>query len=83
MGGHKQSLGGAWPPDLPVATALVLNIYYYLWTNRGSSVVCIAQTVCVLHHSKYIAICSIDVVADGFGSFDLFLHCEIDDFAKS
>ena len=32
--------------------------------------VCIAQTVYVLHHSKYIAICSINAVADGFGRFD-------------
>ena len=31
---------------------------YYLSTNRGSLVVYITQTVYVMHHSKYIAICS-------------------------
>ena len=49
------------------------NIYeHYLSTNRGTLVVCIAQTVYVLHHCKYIAICSIDVIIDGFDRFDLF-----------
>ena len=33
------------------------NIYaYYLSTNRSTLVLCIAQTVYVLHHCKYIAI---------------------------
>ena len=50
------------------------NIYAYcLSTNRGSFVVYIAQTVYtvyVLHHCKYIAICSIDVIVDNFDRFD-------------
>ena len=58
------------------------DIYaYYLSTNRGTLVVYIAQTVYVLHHCKYIAICSIDVIVDDFDRFDLFfLFCffEID-----
>ena len=52
------------------------NIYaYYLSTNRGTSVVYIAQTVYryVLHHCKYIAICSIDVIVEDFDRFDFFL----------
>ena len=49
------------------------NIYaYYLATNRGTLVVYIAQTVYVLHHCKYIAICSIDVIVDNFDKFDFF-----------
>ena len=48
------------------------NIYtYYLSTNRGTLVIYIAQTVYVLHHCKYIAICSIDVTVDDFDRFDL------------
>ena len=42
----------------------IFNFYicaYYLSPNRGTLVVYIAQTVYVLHHSKYKAICSIDV----------------------
>ena len=35
-------------------------------------VVFIAQTVYTLHHSKYITICSIDVMVDDFDWFDLF-----------
>ena len=35
-------------------------------------VVFIAQTVYALHHSKYIAIFSIDVMVDDFDRFDLF-----------
>ena len=39
------------------------NTYaYYLSTNRGTLIVYAAQTVYVLHHCKYIAICSIDVI---------------------
>ena len=50
-----------------------LNIYaYFLLTNRGTLVVKIAQTVYVLHHTKYIAICSFNVIADDFDSFDFF-----------
>ena len=50
-----------------------LNIYaHYLSTNRGTLVVYIAQTVYVLHHCKYIAICSIDVIVDNFDGFNLF-----------
>ena len=49
------------------------NIYaHYLSTNRGTLVVYIAQTVYVLHHCKYIAICSIDVIVDDFDRFDFF-----------
>ena len=49
------------------------NIYtYYLSTNRDTLVVYIAQTTYVLHHSKYIAICCIDVLVDDFVRFDLF-----------
>ena len=48
------------------------NIHgYYLSTNRGSLVVYIAQTVYVLHHSKYIAICS-NYVLTGVTCFFLF-----------
>ena len=48
------------------------NIYeYYLSTNRGTLVVYIAQTVYVLHHCKYIAICNIDVIVDDFDRFDM------------
>ena len=43
------------------------NIYeYYLSTNCGTLVVFIAQTVYALHHSKYIAICRIDVMNERF-----------------
>ena len=50
-----------------------LNIYaYYLLTNRSTLVIYIVQTVYVLHHCKYIAICSIDVTVDDFDRFDLF-----------
>ena len=49
------------------------NLYaYYLSTNGGTLVVCIAHTAYVLHHSKYIATCSIDVIVDDFDRFDLF-----------
>ena len=61
------------------------NIYtYYLSTNRGTSVVYIAQTVYwyVLHHCKYIAICSIDVIVDDFGRFDFFFFFEIDNLPR-
>ena len=48
------------------------NIYtYYLSTNRGTFVLYKAQTVYVLHHFKYIAICSVDVADDEFDRFDL------------
>ena len=62
------------------------NIYaYYLLTNRGTFIVYIAQTVYILHHCKYIAICSIDVIVDDFDRFDLFFLrltiCQILNFA--
>ena len=41
--------------------------------NHGTLVVCIAQTVHALHHSKYIAICSIDVKVDDSDRFDLLV----------
>ena len=56
---------------------------YYLTTNRGTLVVYIAQTVYVLHHCKYIAICRIDVIVNDFDRFDMFLRlpiCQILDF---
>ena len=54
------------------------NIYtHYLSTNRGTLVVYIAQTVYVLHHCKYIAICSIDVIVDDFDRFDLFFFLRL------
>ena len=46
-------------------------------------VVFIAKTVYALHHSKYIAICSIDVMIDDFDRFDLFFfYLEIDNLPK-
>ena len=66
-----------------VAEVFHFNIYaYYLSTNRGTLVVFTAQTVYELHHSKYIAICSIDVMVDNFDRFDLFFlfYFEIDNF---
>ena len=57
-----------------VIEVFTFNIYvYYSLTNRGTFVVNIAQTVYVLHHCKYIAISSIDVIVDDFDRFDLFL----------
>ena len=51
------------------------NIYaYYLSTNRRTWVVYIAKTVYLLHHCKYIAVCSIDVIVD---DFDFFLRLTI------
>ena len=56
-----------------VAEVYHFSIYaYYLSTNRGTLVVFIAQTVYALHHSNYIAICSIGVMVDDFDRFDLF-----------
>ena len=54
------------------------NIYgYYSSTNCGSLVVYIAQTLYVLCHSKYIAICSIDDLT-GFNLFFLRLTvCQV------
>ena len=49
------------------------NIYgKCLSTNHGTLVVYIAETVYVLHHCKYIAICNIYVIVDDFERFDLF-----------
>ena len=45
---------------------------YYLSTNCGTLVVYTEQTVYVLHHCTYIAICSIDVTVDDLDRFDLF-----------
>ena len=48
------------------------NIYaYYLSTNRRTWVVYIAKTVYLLHHCKYIAVCSIDVIVDDFDFFEI------------
>ena len=59
-----------------IAEVFCFNIYaYYLSTNRCTLVVFIVQT---LHHSKYIATCSIDVMVDDFDRFDLlFFYFEI------
>ena len=46
---------------------------YYLLTNRGTIVVCITQTVYVFHHSKHIAICSIDVIVEILTGLTFFL----------
>ena len=55
------------------------NIYAYcLSTNCDASVVCIAQTVHILHHCKYIAICRIDIIVDDFDLFLFFIYFEID-----
>ena len=43
---------------------------YYLSTNLGIWVVYIAKTVYLLHHCKYIAVCSIDVIVDFFFEID-------------
>ena len=51
---------------------LLTNRNVNLSTNRGTLVVYIAQTVYVLDHCKYIAICSIDVIVDDFDRLDLF-----------
>ena len=54
------------------------NIYVrYLSTNCGTLVIYIAQTVYALHHCKYFAICSIDVVVDDFDRFDLFFFLRL------
>ena len=46
-----------------VTVVFNFNIYtYYLSTNCGTLVVYIAQTVYILNHSKYIVICSINVL---------------------
>ena len=55
----------------------------YLSTNHGTLVVYIVQTVYVSHHSKYIAIWSIDVIGDDFDRFDLFFFFSDWQFAKS
>ena len=62
-----------WLKNNIVAEVYHFSIYaYYLSTNRGTLVVFIAQTVYALHHSNYIAICSIGVMVDDFDRFDLF-----------
>ena len=59
-----------------VTEVFIFNMYtYYLSTNRGTLVAYIALIVYVLHHCKYIAICSIDVIVDDFDRFDLILFC--------
>ena len=66
-----------------VGEVFLFNIYaYYLPTNRSTLVVFIAQTVYALHDSKYIAICSIDVMVDNFNRFELFcfFYFEVDNF---
>ena len=56
------------------AEVLHFNIYaHYLWTNRGTLIVFIAQTVYALHRSKCVAICSIDAMVDDFDRFALFV----------
>ena len=54
-----------------------LSIYaYYLSTNCGTWVVYIAKTVYLLHHCKYIAVCSINVIVHDFDRFDFFFEIE-------
>ena len=54
------------------------NIYaYYLSTNRDTLVVYITQKVYVLHHCKYRAICSIDVMIENFDRLDLFFFLRL------
>ena len=56
-----------------VTEVFYFNIYAnYLSTDRDTLVVYIEQTVCVLHHYKFIAIFSIAVMFDDFDRFDLF-----------
>ena len=50
----------------------IQHLVYYLLTNCGTSVVCVAQTVyacCIVHYN--------DAVADVFNRFDLFFRLEI------
>ena len=56
----------------------VFNIYFVLVNKSRNFDKYIAQTVYILHHSVsiYIAICSIDAIADKFDLF--FFHFEID-----
>ena len=46
--------------------------------RKSSIYACVYCAVYVLHHSKYIAICSTDVIVDDFDRFDLFFYFEID-----
>ena len=48
------------------------NDAYCLSTDCSTLVVCITQAVYLLHHSKYTAISSINVIVDDFDRFDLF-----------
>ena len=51
------------------------NIYaYYLSTNCGTLVVILRKQCYLLHHRKYIAVCSIDVIVDDFDRFDFFFE---------
>ena len=60
-----------------IVTEIFNNIYaYYLSTNCGTWVVYIAKTVYLLHHYKYIAVCSIDVIVDDFERFDFFFEID-------
>ena len=58
--------------DKYIVTKVLNFIIYtsYMSTNRGTLVVYIAETVYVLHLSKYIALCSIDAIIDDFDRFD-------------
>ena len=59
------------------------NVYAYcLSVNRCTLVVYITQTVYTLHHSKYIAISSIDVIVDVFDKLYLFFYFEIDSLPR-
>ena len=58
------------------------NYAYCLSANRGTLVVDSTQTVYVLYHCKYIAICSIDVIVHDFDRFDVFFF-EINNFLRS
>ena len=67
-GGDKQYCHGS----------ILLQYLRVIFVDKSRYFVCllyIAQTVYVLHHCKYIAICSIDVIVDDFDRFDLFFCC--------
>ena len=40
------------------------------------------QTVYVLHHTNYIAVCSIDVIVDDVDRFDFSFYFEIDNLTS-
>ena len=49
----------------------------YLLTNRCIWLFILRKQLYVLHHCKYIAICSIDVIVDVFDRFDFFFFLRL------